>query len=81
MHCSSQLLNSPHASSGGTGGGAGGWQSVRSINMKYSALNIHIIYCYYTNSGAAVVLVRKALKKVWRRSTKWGYSMWHTSLG
>lgn len=45
MLCSSQLLNSPHASSGGTGGGAGGWQSVRSINMKYSALNIHIIYC------------------------------------
>lgn len=44
MLCSSQLLNSPHASSGGTGGGAGGWQSVRSINMKYSALNIHIIY-------------------------------------
>lgn len=45
MRCSSQLPNSPHASSGGTGGGAGGWQSVWSINMKYSVLNIHIICC------------------------------------
>ena len=53
MLCSSQLLNSPLASSSGTGGGAGGWQSVRSINMKYSdfVYTEHSLLVIYYTSG------------------------------